>query len=553
MFHFLRRGASLLKKKQEDILSGAFVIAVSVSLSMILGLVKWRLLAVFFGQKIAQLDSFIVASKLIDSVFEVIIFGSIAVSFIPVFSKYLSKEKIAKSWDFAATMITLGCLAFFVLSLAIFVFAPQIAPIIGPGLVEKEPLTRPIITRLLRIMSISQIFFVASIFITAILQSFQRFVLPALASVFYNLGIIISIIFLAPVLGIYAPAVGMIIGALLHLLIQLPLAYSLGFRFKFKLKLKDESVIQTLSLMAPRSLALAVIRVSDLISLALASTAAIGSVSAFNFALILQTVPINVFAGSIAQAALPALSLKSSIESRIQFKKVFTEAFHQILFLVLPVAAILAILRIPVVRLAFGAKELEWDTTVLAGRVLIAFAFGIAAQSTSLLLTRAFYAVHDSETPVKVNITSILLNIALAIYFILVRHFSLIWLAAAYSAGSITNALLLLYFLDRKIQLNRREFLLPIFKMAVITILTAVSLYIPMKTLDQLVFNTSRTFGLLMLTTIATAVGLSVYAFLSWLLNVEQFFIFVAFTKRLFTWGRRIFKTPLPPAKVESL
>src|SRR3989344_222776 len=141
MFHFLRRGASILKKKQEDILSGAFVIGVSVSLSMILGLVKWRLLAAFFGQKIALLDSFIVASKLIDSVFEVIIFGSIAVSFIPVFSKYLSKEKLEKSWDFAATMITLGCLAFFILSLVIFIFAPQIAPIIGPGLVEKDPST----------------------------------------------------------------------------------------------------------------------------------------------------------------------------------------------------------------------------------------------------------------------------------------------------------------------------------------------------------------------------------------------------------------------------
>ncbi len=533
MIHFLKNGASFLKKRQEDVLSAAFVIAVSVALSTLLGLVKWRLLASYFGTDIKQLDSFIAASKLTDSIFEVMIFGTIALAFIPVFSKYLSKEKLEKAWEFASTMISLGFIIFFVLAVLIFILAPYIAPWLAPGLVAQDPLTKPVIARLLRIMMLAQIFFVVSIFFTGILQSFQRFVVPALASVFYNIGIILSIIFLVPVFGIYAPAIGMIFGALLHLIIQLPLIYSLGFKFKFNFNFANKDVKETLSLMVPRSLALGVIRLSDLINIALASITAIGSVSAFNFAQILQFLPITIFASSIAQAALPSLSLQVHAQRNDQFKKVFTESLHQIIFLVLPIAAILAVLRIPAVRLVFGAGELPWNTTVLAGRVLIAFSIGIAAQAAGLLITRAFYALRDSVTPVKINIATTTLNISLSLYFILVLHLSLIYLAIAYSTSTILNAIILLYFLDRKIHLERKAFALPIVKMIVISLITAIALYIPMKLLDQLVFDTTRTIGLVLLTGIAAGVGLTVYVLLSWVFNIEQFYIFFAFAKRV--------------------
>ena len=533
MFYFLKNGANFLKRRQEDVLSAAFVIAFSVALSKILGLVRYRLLASYFGDNIQLLDSFIAASILPEAIFEVLIFGTIALAFIPVFSQYLSREKLEKAWRLSSTMITLGLFAFAVLAILILALANFIAPIIAPGLISKDPLALPLIARLLRIMILAQFFFVISIFLTGVLQSFQRFLVPALASVFYNIGIILSIIFLVPVFGIYAPAIGMILGALLHLVIQLPLALSLGFKFRPNLDIGNKDVRQTIALMWPRSIALGLIRISDMINIALASIATVGSIVAFNFAQVLQYVPAALFAASIAQAALPSLSIEFNAKRYEQFKKIFMQSLHQILFLILPAAAILAILRIPAVRLVFGAREFPWETTVLTGRVLIAFSIGIAAQATSLLLTRGFYAVKDSITPVKINVLTVVFNIALSLIFILILKLSIIYLAIAYSTANIINAILLLYLLDRKVSFNKTELFLPVFKMLVISLITAVFLYIPMKLLDQLVFDTTRTIGLLLLTGIATLVGLLVYIFLSWLLKVEQVFIFYNFAKRV--------------------
>jgi len=530
MFYFLKNGANFLKRRQEDVLSAAFVIAFSVALSKILGLVRYRLLASYFGDNIQLLDSFIAASILPEAIFEVLIFGTIALAFIPIFSKYLSREKLEKAWRLSSTMITLGLFAFAVLAILILALAHFIAPIIAPGLISKDPLALPLIARLLRIMILAQFFFVISIFLTGVLQSFQRFLVPALASVFYN---ILSIIFLVPVFGIYAPAIGMILGALLHLVIQLPLALSLGFKFRPNLDIKNKDVRQTIALMWPRSVALGLIRISDMINIALASIATVGSIVAFNFAQVLQYVPAALFAASIAQAALPSLSIEFNAKRYEQFKKIFIQSLHQILFLILPAAAILAILRIPVVRLVFGAKEFPWESTVLTGRVLIAFSIGITAQAASLLLTRGFYAVKDSITPVKINVLTVAFNIASSLVVILILKLSIIYLALVYSTTNILNAALLLYLLDQKVSFNKKELLLPVIKMLAISLVTAVCLYVPMKFLDQLVFDTTRTVGLILLTGTATLVGLLVYTFLSWLLKVEQVFIFYNFAKRL--------------------
>lgn len=545
MLHILKNGANIFRKRQEDILSAAFIIAFSVALSRILGLVRYRLLASYFGGDIKLLDSFIAASTLPDAIFEVFIFGTIALAFIPIFSQYLSRDKLQKAWELSSTMITLGILLFAFFATIILVFANLIAPLIAPGLVAEDPSTQDLIAKLLRIMVFAQFFFVISIFLTGILQSFQRFLIPALASVFYNLGIITSIIFLSPSLGIFAPALGMIFGAILHLLFQLPLALSLGFKFKLNLDFRNKDVRAMFNLMWPRSLAVGLIRISDIINIALASVITVGSIVAFNFAQVLQLVPISLFAGSIAQAALPSLSIEFNAKRDEQFKKIFVKALHQIIFLILPAAAILAILRIPAVRLVFGAREFPWELTVLTGRTLIAFSIGIAAQAVSLLLIRGFYAIRDSTTPLKVTAVTVLFNITASLILILVLKLSIIYLAASYSLTNIASAIILLYILDRKVGFDKKELLYPITKMLFISILTAISLYIPMKLLDQLVFDTTRTIGLLLLTGIATTVGLSVYTFLSWILGIHEVGIFYALLKKAIRFPSKL-ASPAP-------
>ena len=553
MLSLFKNGAHIFKKKQEDILSAAFLITVSIALSRILGFVRLRLLATYFGDDLHLLDAYFAATIIPDSIFEVFIFGSIALAFIPVFSKHLSKDKLNYAWRLASALMTLGFIFFLIVGVLIFVFSTQIAALIAPGLVAQAPQTQHIISRLLQIIIFSQVFFVVSIFLTGILHSFQRFLVPALASVFYNIGIIISIIFLAPLFGIYAAAIGMIFGALLHLIIQLPLISSLGFKYRPQLDFKNKDVREILKLMWPRSAAIGLTRLMEMINIALASSAAIGSIVALNFAQVLQVAPTAFFASSISQAAFVFFAIEYNRGKTGQFKKIFTESLHQILFLILPAAAILAILRVPVVRLIFGARDLPWETTVLTARTLLAFSVGITAQGVNLLLIRGFHAVHDSFTPVRVILVSTTLGILLSLIFILVFHLPIIWLALSYSLVNITTALTLLYLLDKKVGgFDRKQLFLPIVKIGTISALMAIFLYIPMKLLDQLVFDTTRTIGLIFLTAIATLVGLTVYVGLSWLFKVDQLAIFIHFGKRVLSWPSKLKAPPPPPIEAQS-
>ena len=160
-------------------------------------------------------------------------------------------------------------------------------------------------------------------------------------------------------------------------------------------------------------------------------------------------------------------------------------------------------------------------------------------------------AGRDGATPLKVSIVAIGTNIALSLIFIFVLKLPIIWLAVAYSVGQILNSLGLLILLYRKVGgFDFKSFFTPPIKMGIITAITAISLYIPMKLLDQLVFDTTRTVGLILLTTIATLSGLTVYILLSWIFKVEQLVIFTHFLKRVMTWPSKL-QSP-PPTSIPS-
>jgi putative peptidoglycan lipid II flippase len=206
---------------------------------------------------------------------------------------------------------------------------------------------------------------------------------------------------------------------------------------------------------------------------------------------------------------------------------------HQILFLTLPAAAILIVLRIPVVRLTFGAEQFSWDDTVLTGRTVACFAIGLAAQSVTLLLVRSFYAMKNTKIPVVVSLITVAINILLSALFVLTWHLQVWSIGLAYSISAIVSAVLLIYFLNRKINgFNNTNLTIPIFKMLVAASASAFALYIPMKALDQLVFDTTRTINLIFLTGIASAVGLGIYLILVWLLDVKELTTFIQLAKK---------------------
>lgn len=247
-------------------------------------------------------------------------------------------------------------------------------------------------------------------------------------------------------------------------------------------------------------------------------------ITIFSFAQQLEQLPVSIFAATIAQAALPTLAEEYEREDGLAtFKKTFITSFHQVLFLVLPAAAMLVVLRIPIVRLVYGAAEFDWIATVDTGRTLAFLGLGLIGESLVNLLVRGFYAVHDSRTPVTVGATTVGLNVILAFVLVPIMHLPIWGLALAMALADTLYAAVLTVFLSRRVNgFGLLHLLLPATKMTIAAVLAGISVYIPMKLLDQLVFDTTRTFPLILLTGTAAAIGLFVYFFLTWVFQIEE-------------------------------
>src|SRR5258708_14231757 len=250
-------------------------------------------------------------------------------------------------------------------------------------------------------MFFAQGIFVISYVLTSVLESLNRFLVPALAPLIYNLGLIVGTLLFHSQLGLMAPAVGVVMGALTHFLIQLPLAYKLGFRFSRSLK-PDDGVKHIAKLAAPRLIDLSFQQVADTTVLFFASIISTASYTYFTLANSLQAAPVRLFGTSLAKAALPTLTREN--ENPEKFKEILFKTIYQMFFLVMPVVTIFIVLRIPTIRILFGTSIFDWKSTVETGMVLTAFAVGIPFQTFVPMLARSFYALHDTRTPVMISL-----------------------------------------------------------------------------------------------------------------------------------------------------
>lgn len=521
---------SLLYSRQTTILSGAAIIMATMVVSKILGLIRDRLLAHVFPPD--KIDIFWAAFRLPDLIFQIIIVGALAVAFIPVFTEYLEKSGKSEAFALSRAILNIFLTLFILATILIFIFAkPLVSSFIAPGFTADRQAQ---VVSLTRVILIGEVILVFGSFFVGILQSFQRFIIPAFAPVFYNLGIILGIIFLSNSMGVMGAAIGVVIGAFLHATVQLPLIYSLGFRFKLSFRFFHPGVKEIAQLMSIRTLGLAAEQINETVGLALASLSAIGSVTYLTFAQHLQVVPIGLFGATLAQAALPVLSSERARGKIEEFKITLLTTMHQILFLALPAAAILIVIRIPVVRLIFGASQFDWEATVLTGKTLAYLSIGLAAQSISLLLVRGFYALKDTRTPVVVSLVVVILNIILSVYFITVLRLDVWGIGLANSIAAVVSSFLLFIFLHFRIgKFNLSAVFIPFFKMLMASAVMGVSLYVPIKLLDQVIFDTTKTYNLLILTGLSSIFALSVYVLLVWFLKVRELKTFVELLRKI--------------------
>jgi putative peptidoglycan lipid II flippase len=513
----LSRSQEILNRKSSSILSAATIIAGSFLISAFLGLIRNRLLAArFFGGLEGDLDVYFAAFIIPDTVFQLLVVGAVSAAFIPIYQGYLSKS-VKKANFMANVALTLVTGMLMIFSIIIAIFARPLSQVLS----HYSGTQLDLMVNLIRLMSIAQVLFAVSAFLTGVLQAHRRFLIPAIAPLFYNLGTILGILILTPYMGIYAAAIGVIFGALLHVIVQLPSAVRTGFLPKVRFRLKHKGVRQMLRLMPPRTLSLALVQVERIVSLNLASALSAGSFTIFNFARQVYVLPISLFGVSLGQASFPTLAEEALKKDQTKFVETLGKTILQIFFFCLPAAILILILRIPIVRIIFGARNFPWEATLLTGKALAIFSLSIAPQAAVQLLTRAFYAKKDTRTPLISNIATVILFIVSSVFFTNTLGWGVLGMSTAMSLSNTLN-FFVLYLVIRAtlphLGINRE-----IIKMLFVSILTAFSLWIPMRLLDQFVFDTTRTVPLLILTAIVSIIGLAVYFGLSSLLKVKQF------------------------------
>ena len=519
-----------LFKTQNTILSAAVILGVTSSVSAVLGLVKTRLLASYFGVS-KELTIFYTADKIPNLIYSILIVGAVSTVFIPIFTGLLKKDK-EEAFKVASSIIEATFIFFVTVGTIIFAFSPNIIKVLSVGKFSEEEIRLG--SNLMRIMLASQMFLVAGSLTTSILQSFKYFVIPALAPIFYNIGMIIGTVFLSNKLGIYGPSIGVAMGSVMHFLIQVPLLKRSGFRLFSHIDFKDKNFKKTFSLVPPRIISVLIANLVQTINNSLAILVSAPSVIFLKFADQLQTIPVNLFGISMGAASLPTLSSQSAPEEQEKFKETFLTSLHQITYLVMPLSAILLVLRIPAIRLVYGVGNFPWGATIRTAQTLAFFSISIFAQSANYLTTRAFYALKDTSTPVLINIFTAIINICVSVYFVSTLKLGVWSIALAYTGTSILDCILLLYFLDKKIGgFDKKKLIVPFTKISFATGLMGIMLYIPMKLLDNYVLDTTKTINLIALTGVAGIVGMGTYLLITRLLKVEEIELFYKLLRKL--------------------
>lgn len=533
---FFKKGLELLLKRQNNILSAAVVIMGTIIFSQALGLVRQRLLVSIFGAS-DTLGIYLASTRIPEFFFQLIIAGALTSAFIPIFSDYIAKDKEAEAKKIASTLLFLSLIIFSVISVFLIIFAKEISSLIAPGF---SPSQIELMTNLTRIIILGEIVFIIGSFFSSILQSYNHFFIPGIASALYNLGIIIGILFLYQFFGIYSAAYGVILGAIIFVLAQLPTIKSLGFSLKPNLSfesIKSAAVWDVFKLIWPRTLSIAIFQLGSLVTVTLVSFLQNPGRNyvIYDYAQTLAFAPVALFGQAIAQASFPILSKEK--DNPEHFKLTFMTSFNQLFYLILPISVLLLVLRIPIVRLIYGASQFDWQATVLTGRTLSFFAISLFAQALIYLVSRGFYALHDTKTPLVIGTISTFLMIIFASVFIFYYNLGVESIALAYSIGSIINFVIMFVSLDIKVGgFPKRQFIVSTTKILLATFFTAFALYIPIKLLDQLVFDTTKTVNLILLTGISSFAGLSLYLFLTWLFNVKEATMFVLLFKKIGDW-----------------
>lgn len=411
-------------------------------LSRALGLVREIVIAGQFGTS-ASMDAYVAAFRIPDLLFNLVAGGALASAFIPPFSKLLTEGDVKGSWRLATQVINLVFVVVAALCAAAAIFAePLVQLTVGRGFAPPE---QQLTTSLMRLMLITPAVFAVSGIVMGILNAHQEFLLPAAAPVMYNLSIIAGALLLAPTMGVFGLAIGVVAGSFLHLLVQTPWLIRNKIEYTPRLGIRDPGVRHVVQLVIPRTFGIAAVQLNFLVNTILASTLVTGSLAALNYAFLLILLPIGVIAQSIATVLFPMFARMFAADDLNGLRRAFSTGFRVTLFLTVPATIGLMLLARPIVQILLQRGAFTAQSTEMTVVALQLFAVGLFAHAGLETITRAFFAMHDTATPVRIGIASVALNIILSVS--LIGPLQQGGLALANSIATTLEMIILLYLL----------------------------------------------------------------------------------------------------------
>ncbi len=515
-----RRVVALANRKL-SVKTAAILLSGSILLSSLLGILRSRLLNGYYLDTYPTgIDAYTVAFIIPDFMFSILVSGALTVTFVPVFNQLRNDKRYRDNrgaWELTSSVINLMSLVTLAISVLIMIFAePLIQYVVGPYLSEAS---RALAASMMRVIAINPFLFSISGIMTSLQQAYGRFFFYAIAPAVYNLGIILGITVFTDGItlfgwrvfdgGIMGVAIGVVFGSICQLAISAIGVMGLGFRYNFKIFWDNEGFMKVLKIFPARSLDQGADYLNSLVETRLASGMAPGTITAYNMALTLHTMPINLIGVAISNAAFASMTEKLSLGQTGQFKREVQAILRTIMWIALPIAVI-----------SFFARGYVVSFIKNGGHSLIAGLFGalvvaIFFRSIYHILARTFYAQQDTKTPFYVSLVAITINIGLAVIFTTIFKFGAYGLAWSQSITALVEVIILSIAMRFKVKgILDEQFMICFCKMAISATVTAVICYslvlkLPLRDSDKSFFVTFPKFCLISLASGLVYFGLS--------------------------------------------
>jgi len=493
------------------------IVMAAILLSRLLGFLReWTVAHQIGSGKVT--DAYYAAFTLPDVLNYMVASGSLGIIFIPIFTKYLAKNQEDEGWYVFSTVMTFMSLLLVGLVLLGEVFAPQLIRIIAPGF---DPTEKARVVFLTRLMLPAQIFFYLGSVMASVQYAKGQFVMPSLAAVVYNLGIILGGWLLSSRMGITGFAVGVLAGTFCgYFLLQLIAVARNGARFTPNLSLGHPGFRLFLKLGLPIMLALSLVFTDEWIMRWFGSYLRPASITWLSYAKTLMRVPLGVVGQAVGIASFPLLARLYSEGRLDELSRTLNATIKALILLLVPISAFTFVLNIPLVTFVFSRTRLQEIDIQATAETLGIFSLGMFAWGAQNLLARGFYAARDTLTPAIIGTSITFLNIP--VYWYCMKHWQHVGLAMASSIGMIAYAVIIFSFLMRRTK-NREAISLVVFflKVCAASVLASVACLRLISWLEERIAWHTMT-GALLVLVIVSAVGFPLVATLASLFGVRE-------------------------------